>query len=68
MIGTSFMFLTTQLAPLVVTHFSTTEHPLKIPTGTAYAAGGVALVVYAVGVITSFWLPEPSTRSAAGVS
>jgi MFS family permease len=63
MIGTSFMFLTTQLAPLVVTHFSTTEHPLKIPTGTAYAAGGVALVVYAVGVITSFWLPEPSTEA-----
>ncbi len=38
MIGTSFMFLTTQISPLVVTHLSTTEHPLKAPTGTAYAA------------------------------
>jgi hypothetical protein len=63
MIGTSFMFVTTQLAPLVVTHLSTTEHPLKAPTGTAYAAGAVALVVYFVGVIFSFWLPEPSTEA-----
>jgi hypothetical protein len=25
----------------------------------AYAAAIVAFVVYAIGVVTSFWLPEP---------
>jgi hypothetical protein len=28
-------------------------------TKLAYAAAGVALVVYAIGLIASFWLPEP---------
>jgi hypothetical protein len=51
MIGTSAALLTTQL-----THV--------LPGGTAatklaYAAAGVAFLVYAVGLIASFWLPEP---------
>jgi hypothetical protein len=28
--------------------------------GLAYAAAGVVLAVYAIGLITSFWLPEPT--------
>src|SRR5437762_11757449 len=54
MLGTSFMFVTTQLGPLVAVSLHLTP-----PTGLAYAAGGVALAVYTVGVIVSFWLPEP---------
>jgi len=51
MIGTSAALLTTQLAA-------------QMPGGTpaarlAYAAAGVAFLVYAVGLIASFWLPEP---------
>jgi hypothetical protein len=51
MIGTSAALLTTTLAG-------------SMPGGTpthkfAYAAASVALLVYAVGFIASFWLPEP---------
>ncbi|MFI5006583.1 MAG: MFS transporter [Solirubrobacterales bacterium] len=51
MIGTSAALLTTQLAA-------------QMPGGTpaarlAYAAAGVAFLVYGVGLIASFWLPEP---------
>jgi MFS family permease len=51
MIGTSAALLTTQLAA-------------RMPGDTpavrlAYAAAGVAFLVYAVGLIASFWLPEP---------
>ena len=51
MIGTSAALLTTQLANIT-------------PGGTqfvklAYAASAVALLVYAVGFVSSFWLPEP---------
>ena len=66
MVGTAFNLLTTQLAPFIILHFSTTEHApgghggMSHSTGLAYAAGGVALFVYAVGVIASFWLPEPT--------
>ena len=44
MIGTSAALLTTQLANF---------------TRLAYAAATVALLVYAVGFLSSFWLPEP---------
>jgi hypothetical protein len=44
MIGTSAALLTAQLANAM---------PL------AYAAASVALLVYAIGFISSFWLPEP---------
>jgi MFS family permease len=51
MVGTSAAFLTTQLAPLM----QGTNNPAKL----AHAAAIVALFVYGLGVITSFWLPEP---------
>jgi len=35
--------------------------PGAVPaTKLAYAAGAVALLVYAVGFLASFWLPEPA--------
>jgi MFS family permease len=53
MIGTSAALLTTQLANVMpgLTSFTTL----------AYAAAAVALLVYAVGFLSSFWLPEPRT-------
>jgi len=51
MIGTAAALLTTQLA---------NDMPgLNASTKLAYAAGAVALLVYAVGFGASFWLPEP---------
>jgi MFS family permease len=51
MIGTSAALLTTQLANVIP--------GATPPTQLAYAAGTVALLVYGVGLIGSFWLPEP---------
>jgi hypothetical protein len=51
MIGTSAALLTTQLANVI---------PGSTPfTKLAYSASAVALLVYAVGFLASFWLPEP---------
>lgn len=51
MIGTSAALLTTQLAA---------QMPGATPSARlALAAAGVALLVYAVGFLASFWLPEP---------
>jgi len=51
MIGTSAALLTTQLANVM---------PGATPfTKLAYSASAVALLVYAVGFTSSFWLPEP---------
>jgi MFS family permease len=51
MIGTSAALLTTQLAATM---------PGATPSARlALAAAGVALLVYAVGFLASFWLPEP---------
>ena len=51
MIGTSAALLTTQLAA---------QMPGDTPAARlALAAAGVALFVYAVGLLASFWLPEP---------
>ncbi len=51
MIGTSAALLTTQLSQIM---------PGATPaTKLAYAAGSVAVLVYTVGWIASFWLPEP---------
>ena len=51
MIGTSAALLTTQIA---------TSMPGTAPAAKlAYAAGTVAFLVYAIGLIASFWLPEP---------
>ena len=51
MIGTSAALLTTQLANVMpgLTSF----------TKLAYSAAAVALLVYAIGFLSSFWLPEP---------
>ena len=51
MIGTSAAVLTTQIAGLM---------PSGAPaTKLAYAAAAVAALVYGIGFIASFWLPEP---------
>lgn len=51
MIGTSAALLTTQIAAVM---------PGESPSAhLAYAAAAVAFLVYAVGFIASFWLPEP---------
>lgn len=52
MIGTSFAMLTTTLANSI---FGATPYA-KL----AYAAATVGLLVYAMGFISSFWLPEPA--------
>jgi hypothetical protein len=52
MIGTSAAVLTTQMTALM---------PAGPPaTKLSYAAAAVAALVYAVGLIASFWLPEPA--------
>jgi hypothetical protein len=51
MVGTSAAILTTQLANVM---------PGAGPSAKlAYSAGAVAALVYAIGFIASFWLPEP---------
>ncbi len=50
MVGTSAALLTTQIAPMM-----SGTAAVKL----AYAAGTVALLVYVVGFVASFWLPEP---------
>jgi hypothetical protein len=51
MIGTSAALLTTQLA--------TVMPGVGASTKLAYAAAGVGFLVYALGFLASFWLPEP---------
>lgn len=51
MIGTSAALITTQLAIIMPGEITFTK--------VAYAAGAVGLGVYAIGLIASFWLPEP---------
>jgi MFS family permease len=54
MVGTSAALLTTQLANVM---------PGGTPsTQLAYAATAVALLVYGVGFLASFWLPEPGEK------
>jgi hypothetical protein len=51
MIGTSAALLTTQMAAMM---------PGATPAAhLAYGAAGVAFLVYAIGLVASFWLPEP---------
>ena len=54
MLGTAFAFVTTQIAP----HLSGAPH-----VQLAKAAAGVGLLVYALGIITSFFLPEPKSEA-----
>lgn len=51
LIGTSFAWLTTTLA--------TTTDLAAAPTKLAYTAAAVGFSVYFLGIILSFWLPEP---------
>jgi nitrate/nitrite transporter NarK len=52
MIGTSAALLTTQIAAVM---------PGGTPaTHLAYGAAAVAFLVYAIGLVASFWLPEPA--------
>jgi MFS family permease len=57
MFGTGAQQVTAWLAALLAVGPNITG-----PTGLAYAAGAVALLVYAIGLIGSFWLPEPRTE------
>ena len=55
MVGTSAALLTTQFAKSM---------PGAVPaTKLAYAAGAVAFLVYAIGFLASFWLPEPAQEN-----
>jgi MFS family permease len=51
MIGTSFAWLTASLA--------VTSNRAYAPTKVALVAAGVGFSVYLIGLIASFWLPEP---------
>jgi MFS family permease len=55
MIGTSFAFVTSQLATMPFIPGASD------PTKMAYAAAAVALFVYLVATVVCFWLPEPGT-------
>ncbi len=55
MIGTSFAAVTIWIA-----YFLPGDAPY--PTKVAYTAAGVALAVYLISFIASFWLPEPSEK------
>jgi len=54
MIGTSFAWLTASLA--------ITANRADAPARVALVAGAVGLSVYIVGLLASFWLPEPATE------
>jgi len=56
MIGTSFAWVTTTIA-------ATSIFPGDLPTRFAYTCGAVALFVYLLGFICSFFLPEPPAQA-----
>ena len=58
MIGTSFAWLTATLA--------VTPDRAYAPTKMALVAAGVGFSVYVVGLIASFWLPEPGAEEGEG--
>jgi MFS family permease len=57
LIGTSFAWVTATLA--------TTDNLSEAPTKLAYTAAAVGFGVYLVGLIASFWLPEPKAQELA---
>jgi MFS family permease len=61
MVGTGANFLTTRLAPLILAAMPT----LARPSGIAYAAAIVALLVYALGTALTTLLPEPPQEEPA---
>lgn len=58
MLGTSAALVTTQLAQQVPRILPGTSPPQYLP----YAAAAVGVFVYALGLILSFWLPEPQEK------
>jgi MFS family permease len=56
MIGTSFAYVTA-----TIVGWTGMEGP-RSPMAFAMTSAGVALFVYVVGFITSFWLPEPTAK------
>ena len=61
MFGTGANFLTTRLAPMIIAAMPLLPRPAAI----AYAAAAVALLVYALGTMLTFFLPEPSAQEMA---
>ena len=59
MFGTFFNPLTTALAPMVLARFDS----IPRTTALAFAAGGVACLVFFLGSLLTFFLPEPSDAS-----
>jgi len=55
MLGTSANFVTTRLAPVILVMYPL----LARPAGIAYAATIVVFVVYALGTVLTYFLPEP---------
>jgi MFS family permease len=62
MIGTLAALLTTQMATHLMPIFF--GDSISAFQRLAYAAGCVALLVYGIGLIASFWLPEPKQELA----
>ena len=60
MLGTFFNPLTTALAPVILTRFDGTPRT----TALAWAASGVALLVFSLGSVLTFFLPEPGDATA----
>jgi MFS family permease len=64
MIGTAFMLVTVTLAPYMM-RFVAEPGPTAQFTRLAFAAAAVALLVYGVGSILTFFLPQPKEESTA---
>jgi len=60
MVGTGANFLTTRIAPVILA----ASPALARPSGIAYAAAGVVLLVYLLGTVLTFFLPEPKEEIA----
>ena len=58
MVGTSANFLTTRLAPIILAMYPL----IARPSGIAYAAGVVVLLVFALGSVLTTFLPEPPAQ------
>jgi MFS family permease len=60
MLGTSGQFLAAILAPVMLAHWPSLGNFGKI----AYAAGTVVVIVYALGIILTYFLPQPKEEVA----
>jgi hypothetical protein len=60
MLGTSGQFLAALLAPVMLAHWPSLGNFGKI----AYAAGAVVVIVYALGVVLTYFLPQPKEEVA----